>query len=126
MTAGTVISSILAIVLALGFVLALAWGTIFLLKKWQDRQMGASDADGADWSIRFLRAMPLGQRERVALIEVRGETLLIGITAGSMTLLSRWGAAPEPSDIETAYQRAEAALDHLPEKPGAIKSGQRK
>jgi flagellar protein FliO/FliZ len=125
-TAMTVFSSILAIVLALGFVLALAWGTIFLLKKWQDRQMGETDADGADWSIRFVRAMPLGQRERVALIEVRGETMLIGITAGSMSVLSRWGATPEASEIEKAYQRAEAGLEHLPEKPGAAKTGQRK
>jgi flagellar protein FliO/FliZ len=117
-TAGTVISSILSIVLALGFVLAMAWGTIFLLKKWQDRQMGEADADGADWSIRFLRALPLGQRERVALIEVRGETMLIGITAGSMSVLSRWPAPPEPSEIEKAYRRAEAAADHLPDKPG--------
>jgi flagellar protein FliO/FliZ len=117
-TAGTVISSILAIMLALGFVLALAWGTIFLLKKWQDRQMGDADADGADWSIRFIRALPLGQRERVALIEVRGETMLIGITAGSMSVLSRWGETPKPTEIEKAYLRAEASLNHLPEKPG--------
>ncbi len=118
MTFGTVVSSILAIVLALGFVLAMAWGTIFLLKKWQDRQLGETDATGTDWSIRFLRALPLGQRERVALIEVRGETLLIGITAGSMSVLSRWSAAPAASEIEQAYRRAEADLDHLPEKPG--------
>lgn len=121
MTFGTVVSSILAIVLALGFVLAMAWGTIFLLKKWQDRQFGEADANGADWSIRFLRAMPLGQRERVALIEVRGETLLIGITAGSMSVLSRWSAAPGPSDIEKAYLQAEGERDHLPEKPGKAK-----
>jgi flagellar protein FliO/FliZ len=114
----TVISSILAVALALAFVLAMAWGTIFLLKKWQDRQLGETLEDGTDWSIRFLRSMPLGQRERVALIEVRGETLLIGITSGSMTVLNRWPPAREPSAIETAYATAEAGLDHLPAKPG--------
>jgi flagellar protein FliO/FliZ len=118
---GTVLSSILAIALALGFVLAMAWGTIYLLKKWQDRQMGEPGEDGTDWSIRFLRSMPLGQRERVALIEVRGETLLVGITAGSMSVLSRWPATAPTSKIEKAYNAAEAALDHLPERPGQRK-----
>jgi flagellar protein FliO/FliZ len=108
---GTVLSSILAIALALGFVLALAWGTIFLLKKWQDRQMGDLDGTGEDWSIRFIRAMPLGQRERVALIEVRGETLLIGITAGSMNVLSRW----TPDDARPPLPNQ----DHLPGRPGS-------
>ncbi len=121
MTFGTVLSSILAVILALGFVLAMAWGTIFLLKKWQDRQLGGLDEQGTDWSINFLRSMPLGQRERVALIEVRGETLLIGITGGSMSVLSRWAANAEPSQIEKAYAQAEADLDHLPAAPGKAK-----
>jgi flagellar protein FliO/FliZ len=120
-TVGTVLSSILAVVLALGFVLAMAWGTIFLLKKWQDRQLGSLDEQGTDWSINFLRSMPLGQRERVALIEVRGETLLIGITGGSMSVLSRWDRTAEPSQIEQAYARAEAEQDYLPVAPGKAK-----
>lgn len=95
---GAVLSSILAVVIALGFVLGLAWGAIWLLKKIQDRQLDMSETPGNDRPIRFLRALPLGQRERVALIEARGETMLIGITAGSITLLARWsgdGAAIE-------------------------------
>jgi flagellar biogenesis protein FliO/flagellar motor switch/type III secretory pathway protein FliN len=120
----TVISSVLAMLLALGFVLLLAWGTIFLLKKWQDKQMGAVETDGTDWTIRFVRSMPLGQRERVALIEVRGETLLLGITAGSMSVLQRWVDAPEASAIEAAYQKAEAGLEHLPPKPQSVKAAE--
>ncbi len=108
MSIGTVLSSILAIALALGFVLALAWGTIFLLKKWQDRQLGDQGGTGEDWSIRFIRSMPLGQRERVALIEVRGETLLLGITAGSVSVLSRW-----------AGDAKSYPAPHLPERPEA-------
>ncbi len=88
---GTVISSILAVVLSLGFVLGLAWGAIWLLKKLQDRQMGVgSNGDDPD-AIRFLRSMPLGQRERVALIEVDGERLLLGVTTGGISLLARSG-----------------------------------
>jgi flagellar protein FliO/FliZ len=101
---GTVLSSILAIVIALGFVLALAWGVIWLLKKMQDRQLGVSEVSSNDRPIRFLRALPLGQRERVALIEARGETMLIGVTAGSITLLARWSEGDDvsvPADLPT-------------------------
>jgi flagellar protein FliO/FliZ len=86
---GAVISSILAIVLALGFVLGLAWGAIWLLKKLQDRQMGVSGEPDPRDNIRFIRSLPLGQRERVTLIEMDGERLLLGVTAGGISLLAR-------------------------------------
>jgi flagellar protein FliO/FliZ len=87
---GTFLSSILALVLALAFVLGLAWGVIWLLRKWQDQQSGGVGEGVNDRPIRFLRSLPLGQRERVTLIEARGETMLIGVCAGSITLLARW------------------------------------
>jgi flagellar protein FliO/FliZ len=87
---GAVLSSILAVVIALAFVLGLAWGVIWLLKKFQDKQLGTSEGSGDNRPIRFLRSMPLGQRERVALIEVGNETMLLGVTGGSITLLARW------------------------------------
>lgn len=87
---GAVLSSILAVVIALAFVLGLAWGVIWLLKKFQDKQLGATEGGGDARPIRFLRSMPLGQRERVALIEVGGETMLLGVTGGAITLLARW------------------------------------
>lgn len=98
MTAGTVISSLFATVLSLGVVLGLAWIGLRGLRLWQERLHGAARGE-EDAPIRFVRAMPLGQRERVALIRVHGETLLIGVTAGSISLLARWpdgaGAARE-------------------------------
>lgn len=93
---GAVVSSILAIVLALALVLGMAWGVIWLLKKFQDRQLGVRGDGEGEQPIRFLRSMPLGQRERVVLIEARGETMLVGVTTGTITLLARWpgGATP--------------------------------
>lgn len=96
---GAVLSSIVAIVVALAIVLGMAWGAIWLLKKLQDRQLGvASNGDGEP-PIRFLRSMPLGQRERVVLIEARGETMLVGVTTASITLIARWpdGTVPPAS-----------------------------
>ena len=96
---GAVISSILAIVLALAFVLGLAWGAIWLLKKIQDRQLGVDGAPSPRDAIRFLRSLPLGQRERVTLIEMDGERLLLGVTAGGISLLARWPADQQVEDI---------------------------
>jgi flagellar protein FliO/FliZ len=87
---GAVFSSILAVVIALAFVLGLAWGVIWLLKKVQDRQLGVVEGASEARAIKFVRSMPLGQRERVALIEVGDETMLLGVTGGSITLLARW------------------------------------
>lgn len=93
---GAVLSSILAVVIALAFVLGLAWGVIWLLKKVQDKQLGTNEAGAEGRNIRFVRSMPLGQRERVAIIEVGGETMLLGVTAGAITLLARWPEGQVP------------------------------
>jgi flagellar protein FliO/FliZ len=97
MGVGTVVSSIVALVLSLGLVLGLAWGSIYLLRRWQDRSMGGREAgSGNDRPLRFVRALPLGPRERVVLIEVGEELMLLGIGAGGVTLLQRWDEAGAP------------------------------
>ena len=106
---GTVFSSLLAIALSMVLVIALAWATIWVLRKWQDRTMGVDqEGNPADRSLRFIRALPLGQRERVVLIEVGDETMLLGVGTGAITMLSRWDRnqrllpvppPPEMSDI---------------------------
>lgn len=108
---GTFLSSILALMLALAFVLALAWAFIWLLRKWQDQQTGILGDSANDRPIRFLRSLPLGQRERVTMISVHGEVMLIGVCAGSITLLARW---PEEKSDEDA--RADGDLEVV-EKP---------
>lgn len=97
---GTVMSSLLAIVLSIALVLALAWGALWLLKKWQDRMLAGQGTGNGERSLRFVRALPLGPRERIVLVESRGEMLMLGVTAASITLLSRWNEDGElvPSD----------------------------
>lgn len=75
-------------VAALAFVLALAWGFI---RGWRRLQglggmPGAAEAD----ALRFVRALPLGARERVVLVDHAGERWMLGVTAGGITLLARW------------------------------------
>ncbi len=85
--------------LALAAVLALAWATLRLLR---GRIGGARAAGGADDdALRFVRALPLGTRERVVLMEHRGERWMLGVSAGGISVLGRWPAAAKekpPSD----------------------------
>ncbi len=97
MNAGTFLLSLLAVILALAFVLALAWVALRLLRRWNDRFQGG---DVAGQPIRFLRAMAVGQRERIALVEVRGEVMLIGVTGGGISLLARWPETRTPPPAE--------------------------
>jgi flagellar protein FliO/FliZ len=86
---GSLLGTLAGTAFALVLVLGLAWGAIRLLKAVQDRQM-AQPIEGASGPMKFLRAMPVGPRERVVLIEAEGERLLLGVAAGSVTLLARW------------------------------------
>lgn len=91
----TVLSSLLAVVIALGLVLGLAYVLLRLLRRWQDRVHGA--AEEGEKPIRFLRTLPLGQSERVVLIEVRDEVMLVGVTPGGISLLKTWPAEAAPA-----------------------------
>ncbi len=85
-------SALIVTVVSLAVVLGLAWIVILMLKKIQDRSFGDSAGVEGPRPLRFIRALPLGPRERVALIEAEGERLLVGVSAGSVTLIARWPA----------------------------------
>lgn len=89
---GTIFSSLLATILALAVVLGLAWATIWMLRRLQDKRMGAGEDAGDGRSLRFVRALPLGPRERLVLVESGGEQLLLGVTGGMISLVARWDA----------------------------------
>lgn len=81
------------IVVALAVVSALAWGAVWLMKRFG---LGGAGGPGAPWGsggappdLRFVRALPVGPRERLVVVEWRGETLLLGVTAGAVSVLSR-------------------------------------
>lgn len=86
---GSVIGSIAATAFALVLVLGLAYAVIRALRLWQDRSLSARDGTDSG-TLKFLRAMPIGPRERVILMEAEDERLLLGVTAGQITLLRCW------------------------------------
>lgn len=104
---GTILSSLLAVVLALAVVLGLAWAVIWLLRKLQDSRLRTGEDGVEGRSLRFVRALPLGPRERIVLVESGGEQLLLGVTGGVITLVAHWDAAGEtlPRSRETTSQQ---------------------
>ena len=75
---------------------------------WAFKRVGGS-AMRTTGIIRVLAAAPLGTRERVLLIEVHGQQLLLGVTQQQVTALHAFGA-----DVPTiaATEDFKATLKH--------------
>ncbi|WP_205833229.1 FliO/MopB family protein [Azohydromonas caseinilytica] len=84
---------------ALALVLALAWIALRLLRG--RLSGGASRAlpgsVGSD-ALRFVRALPVGTKERVVLVEHRGERWLLGVASGGISTIAHWPAPVEAAE----------------------------
>jgi len=79
--------------LALGFVLALAWLALRGLRRFAV----PADKGGAATELRVLRSIALGPRERLVLVRHGDAELLLGVSAGSVHLIERRSVeAPAP------------------------------
>lgn len=74
--------------LGLGFVVLLAWGSVFLLKK---SPVGRELSSGGS-GIRVLERKYLAPKRAVYLVEMGNRTLALGVTDQNITVLSRWRA----------------------------------
>ncbi len=63
-------------------VLSLAFACYFVAKKWRYRTVL-----GAGANIKILSMLSLGTKEKVVLLEVEGERVLVGVTPQQMTTL---------------------------------------
>lgn len=86
-----------ALALVILLILALAW---LARRAGWDRSPAQGDA-----LLRVRQSLPLGQRERVVLLEVRDRWLLLGVTPESVTLLSELDALPERDDAASSAPR---------------------
>ena len=101
--------------LALAVVCALAFVCLAGLRRLQD---GASGDTPQTSGLRFVRALPLGPRELLVVVEWRGELLLLGVTAGGITVLDRGqsedfgvlGAPNRPDPVITPAELTRALL----------------
>lgn len=73
-------TTLAALMLVVMLILFLAW----LLKR-----MKLPGLQGGDASLRILRQLPVGQRERIVLLQVGEEQMLVGVTQHNISLLSK-------------------------------------
>jgi len=89
--------SFVSMLLALGVVLALAWLALRAMRARMAPRglLRAGDED----ALRFVRAISVGARERVVIVEHRGERWMLGVTAGGISTIAHWPreAAPSPT-----------------------------
>lgn len=85
--------SLLQMLLGLGLTLALMVGGLYLLKRLQGTRKGPAG------SLRILGATALGPREKVVLLNVGSQVLVLGVTPGSISTLHTLPASdlPEPA-----------------------------
>jgi flagellar protein FliO/FliZ len=85
--------SFASMLVALAVVLALAWIVLRVLRaRMQPR--GAGGGAGDDM-LRFVRALPVGAKERVVIVEHRGARWMLGVSAGGISTIAHWPAAVE-------------------------------
>jgi flagellar protein FliO/FliZ len=95
--------SFASMLLALAVVVALAWLALrFLRDRMQPR--AKADGRGGDDALRFVRALPVGTKERVVIVEHRGARWMLGVTAGGIATIAHWPAASDapPSAVGVA------------------------
>jgi flagellar protein FliO/FliZ len=80
--------SFASMLLALAIVLGLAWVVLrFMRARMQPR---GPQGGGPDEALRFVRALPVGAKERVVIVEHRGERWMLGVTAGGISTIAHW------------------------------------
>ncbi|MGF1699372.1 flagellar biosynthetic protein FliO [Photobacterium makurazakiensis] len=73
-------STVASLVLVVAVILFLAW----LLKRMKFPGVQSNDS-----SLRVLRQLPVGQRERIVLLQVGDEQMLVGVTQQNISLLGK-------------------------------------
>ncbi|MEO8849045.1 MAG: flagellar biosynthetic protein FliO [Casimicrobiaceae bacterium] len=73
---------LLQTLVGLGIVLALIWGAAWVMRR---LNVGTQTAGSA---IRVLASQALGQRERIVLVEIADQWLVLGVAPGSVNALS--------------------------------------
>ena len=80
--------SFASMLLALVIVLGLAYVVLRILRsRMQPRGPKGSASDEA---LRFVRALPVGAKERVVIVEHRGARWMLGVTAGGINTIASW------------------------------------
>ncbi len=91
---------------ALCAVLGLAWLMLRLLRN--RSRLGELPGGAQVNALRFVRALPLGPKERVVIIEHNNRRWMLGVTAGGISKIDCWPAEGSKAALESP---AAAAAD---------------
>ena len=80
--------------------LILVCGLAFVVLKLVQKMPGGRGGGGAGSPVRFLRSLPVGQKERVTVIAYRGEVFVLGVTPGGISVLARMEEEAMPEGQE--------------------------
>ena len=80
--------SFATMLIALAVVIALAWFVLRLLRS----RMQPRGTPGDDDALRFVRALQLGTKERLVVVEHRGARWMLGVSAGGISTVAHWPA----------------------------------
>lgn len=94
--------SFASMVLALAVVIAIAWLLLRLLKA--RMQPRAAPGSSGDDLLRHVRALQLGAKERVVIVEHRGARWMLGVTAGCISTIAHWPATAQTDATETGLR----------------------
>jgi len=90
---------VIGLVAVLGLILLLAW----LSKRFN------LAAPGGNSSMKLLSAMSVGPKEKIMLVEVEGEKLLLGVTPHQINRLGSYGKSSDVNSTDEAGTKTEFA-----------------
>ena len=80
--------SFASMLVALAVVLLIAWSVLRLMRsRLQPRVAGGK---GTVDALRFVRALPVGAKERVVIVEHRGARWMLGVAPGGISTIAYW------------------------------------
>ena len=89
-------SSVIKMVTALGIVLSLLFAVVYLVKKYLGKKIGLA---GQEQKIRVLTSTYLGPKKSIALVEVAGEKIVVGVTATHISMLTKVGKEKDFEEV---------------------------
>lgn len=107
---------IVQLVVSLAVVLGLMFALVWVLKRF-----GRLDARSRNYPLKVLTQISVGPRERIALVEVGDQQMLVGITPGGVEALG-WVDPPiNPADPDMPQGFAQALQQQMGERLGIKK-----
>ncbi len=88
--------SVIKMVTALGIVLSLLFAIVYLAKKYLGNRIGLT---GQEQKIRVVTSTYLGPKKSIALVEVAGEKIVVGVTATHISMLTKVGREEDFGEV---------------------------